>query len=231
MPSGTKISIAGQAANDRDALNDLSSRLPWIALWIVVSSYVVLFFLLRSALLPLLAVGVNWLTILMAWGVVAFVFQRDTFAGLLQFTNTGSVDAMIRVIILCLLFGITMDYAVFLLTRMREAWRESGDNRASVGSGLVHSGRIVASAAALVVIVVGAFTFTSVPATKVLGFAIALAVIFDTLLIRMSLLPAMMCFLGRANWWAPRIGTEKTIAAASEAVRARTRPAGEQVEN
>jgi len=102
-PSGLTISIAGQAANDRDLLHDLNSRLPWIAIWIIVSSYVVLFFLLRSVLLPLLAIAVNWLTILMSWGVLAFCLQRNTFAGLLQFTNTGSVDAMIPIIILCLL--------------------------------------------------------------------------------------------------------------------------------
>jgi RND superfamily putative drug exporter len=207
-PSGMTVSIAGQAANDRDVLHDLNSRLPWIAIWIVVSSYVVLFLLLRSVLLPLLAIAVNWLTILMSWGVLAFIFQRNTFAGLLQFTNTGSVDAMIPIIILCLLFGVTMDYAVFLLTRMREEWHQSGDNRASVEHGLVRSGRVVVSAAVLVVIVVGSFAFTSVSATKVLGVGIALAVIFDTVLIRMSTLPAAMCYLGRANWWSPRAHTD-----------------------
>jgi RND superfamily putative drug exporter len=222
-PPGMKISIAGQAANDRDVLTGLNSRLPWIALWIVVSSYIILLFLLRSALLPLLAVGVNWLTILMSWGVLAFVFQRNTFAGLLQFTNTGSVDAMIPIIILCLLFGITMDYAVFLLTRMREAWHDGGDNRASVGAGLVSSGRVVVSAAVLVVIVVGSFAFTSVAATKVLGVGIALAVIFDTVLVRMSLLPAAMCYLGRANWWWPRIGARKASGEPGQASQTKTK--------
>jgi RND superfamily putative drug exporter len=218
-PAGMTVSIAGQAANDRDVLHDLSTRLPWIALWIIVSSYVVLLFLLRSALLPLLAIAVNWLTILMAWGVLAFVFQRDTLAGLLKFTNTGSVEIIVPIIILCLLFGITMDYAVFLLTRMHEAWRTTSDNRTSVVAGLVSSGRIVVSAAALVVIVVGAFVFTSIAETKVLGVSIALAVIFDTVLVRMSLLPGIMCYLGRANWWSPKISAAKTVRAAGEAAR------------
>ena len=112
---------------------------------------------------------------------------------------------MMPVIMLCLLFGITMDYAVFLLTRMREAWLESGDNRGASRTGLIQSGRVVVSAAVLVVIVVGSFAFTSVSATKMLGVGIALAVIFDAALIRMSLLPALMCYMGRVEWWAPRL--------------------------
>jgi len=207
-PSGLQIHVAGTAATDRDFAHDINSRLPWIALWIVVSSYLILFFLLRSVLLPLLAVAVNCLTILMSWGCLAFVFQRHSFEHLLQFTSTGAVDSTIRIVILCVLFGITMDYAVFLLTRMREAWVSSGDNRQSIGAGLISSGRVVLSAALLVVVVTGAFAFTSVSATKMLGVGIALAVIFDAFLIRMSLLPAAMCYLGRANWWAPRISQE-----------------------
>jgi putative drug exporter of the RND superfamily len=93
---------------------------------------------------------------------------------------------------------------------MREAWRESGDARASVGEGLLRSGEIVLSAALLVVIVVGAFMFTSIQETKVLGVSIALAVILDALLIRMSLLPSLMCYLGRAAWWSPRIRVRST---------------------
>jgi len=204
-PSGLQIHVAGTAATDRDFAHDISSRLPWIALWIAVSSYLILLVLLRSVLLPLLAVAVNWLTILMSWGCLALVFQRQAFEHLLQFTSTGAVDSTIQIVILCVLFGITMDYAVFLLTRMREAWVSSGDNRQSIGVGLIGSGRVVLSAALLVVIVTGAFAFTSVSATKMLGVGIGLAVIFDALFIRMSLLPAAMCYLGRANWWAPRL--------------------------
>jgi putative drug exporter of the RND superfamily len=181
----------------------LNSRLPWVVLWIVVSSYLILYVMLRSALLPLLAVGVNWLTILMSWGCLVVIFQRDTFESVLRFTSTGSVDAVIPIVILCLLFGITMDYAVFLLTRMKETWLSTGDSRASIGEGLVRSGRVVLSAALLVVIVTGAFAFTSVTATKMLGVGIALAIVFDALFIRMSLLPAAMCYLGRAAWWSP----------------------------
>ena len=212
LPAGLHVAVAGQAASDRDLLDELNSRLPLIALWIVASSYLILFLLLRSVLLPVLAIAVNWLTILMSWGCLAFVFQRNTFAGLLGFTNTGTIQAILPIITLCLLFGITMDYAVFSLTRMREAWIAGADNRESVGAGLTKSGRIVVSAALLVVIVVGAFAFTSVSVTKMLGIGIALAVVFDTLLVRMSLLPATMVYAGKANWWGVRRASEDGVA-------------------
>ena len=106
---------------------------------------------------------------------------------------------------LCILFGITMDYAVFMLTRMHERWHRTGDNRESVVIGLVRTGRIIVSAALLVVIVTGAFAFTSIGETKMLGLGIALAIIVDTLFVRLTLLPAVMVYLGKANWWWPRI--------------------------
>jgi putative drug exporter of the RND superfamily len=204
-PSGMSVQVAGTPVNERDHAHDIDSTLPWTALWIVVSSYLILFFLLRSVLLPLLAVAVNWLTILMSWGCLSFIFQRDIFAGLLHFTPTGGVDSTVPILILCLLFGVTMDYAVFLLTRMREAWQETGDNRRSVSIGLVSTGRVVLSAALLVVVVFGAFAFTSVSTMKMLGVGLALAVIFDALFIRMALLPSAMCYLGKACWWSPRL--------------------------
>jgi putative drug exporter of the RND superfamily len=204
-PSGMSVQVAGTPVNDRDFAHDNDSTLPWIVLWIAVSSYLILFFLLRSVLLPLLAVAVNWLTILMSWGCLAFIFQRDTFAGLLHFTSTGATDSTVPILILCLLFGVTMDYAVFLLTRMREAWQETGVDRRSVGIGLVSTGRVVLSAALLVVVVFGAFAFTGVSTTKMLGVGMALAVIFDALFIRMALLPSAMCYLGKACWWSPRL--------------------------
>ncbi len=104
---------------------------------------------------------------------------------------------------LCILFGITMDYAVFMLTRMHERWHRTGDNRESVTIGLVRTGRIIVSAALLVVIVTGAFAFTNIGTTKVLGLGIALSIVADTVLIRLTLLPAVMAYLGSASWWWP----------------------------
>jgi RND superfamily putative drug exporter len=110
---------------------------------------------------------------------------------------------------LCILFGITMDYAVFMLTRMHERWQRTGDSRESVSVGLVRSGRIIVSAALLVVIVTGAFAFTNISTTKILGVGIALAIIADTILVRLVLLPALMVYLGKASWWWPSFAKGK----------------------
>ena len=171
--------------------------------WVVVTSFLVFVFLLRSLLLPLLAVAVNLLTIAMSYGLLVLVFQNDTLESLLRFTSTGGIDAIIPVVLLCVLFGITMDYAVFMLTRMQERWVRTDDNREAVTVGIVRTGRIILSAALLVVIVTGAFVFTSIAETKMLGLGIALAIIVDVLFIRLTLLPALMIYFGKANWWWP----------------------------
>jgi RND superfamily putative drug exporter len=133
------------------------------------------------------------------------LFQGDRFQDILRFTPTGAIEVIIPIVMLCMLFGITMDYAVFMLTRTHESWERTQDNRKSVANGLIQTGRIIVSAALLVVIVTGAFTFTNIRSTKMLGLGIALAIIVDTIFIRMTLLPAVMSYLGRANWWWPRV--------------------------
>jgi uncharacterized membrane protein YdfJ with MMPL/SSD domain len=176
-----------------------------VILWIVLSSLLVFCLMLRSVVLPILAVAVNLLTIAMSFGWLVILFQGDALEGVLRFTSTGAVDAINRVLMLCILFGITMDYAVFMLTRMHERWQRSGDSRESVSVGLVRSGRIIVSAALLVVIVTGAFTFTSIGTTKMLGLGIALSIIADTLLVRLILVPAVMAYLGNSSWWWPKL--------------------------
>jgi uncharacterized membrane protein YdfJ with MMPL/SSD domain len=184
-------------------LGELDYWLPWVIAWIVFSSLIVFLLLLRSMALPVLAVVVNLLTIAMSYGWLVIFFQGHTFEKLLRFTSTGAVDGINRVLMMCILFGITMDYAVFMLTRMHERWHRTGDCRESVSVGLVRSGRIIVSAALLVVIVTGAFAFTSIGTTKMLGVGIALSIMADTLLVRLTLLPAVMAYLGRASWWWP----------------------------
>jgi putative drug exporter of the RND superfamily len=203
MPAGFQVHVAGEAAAARDFFQGLSSRLPWVMLYVLSATYLVLLFMLRSLLLPLKAVLVNAATFLMSFGVVVFVFQDGHFARLLHVTLTGSTDAIIPVVIFCALFGISMDYGVFSLTRVHEAYLGSGDNRLGVRHGLVQSGRVILSAALLVVVVTAAFVFTSISLTKMLGLGIAVAIVLDALLVRLSLVPALMCYLGRANWWLP----------------------------
>jgi len=202
--SDYQLHVAGESASSADFFNELSTWFPWVFVWVVLVSLGVFIILLRSLVLPVLAVIVNLFTIAMSYGCLVLIFQGDTFESLLRFTSSGAIDAVIPIVLLCILFGITMDYAVFMLTRMHERWDRTHDNRLSVVTGVVRTGRVIASAALLVVIVTGAFAFTSIAQTKMLGLGIAFAIIVDIILVRLTLLPAIMSYLGASNWWWPR---------------------------
>jgi RND superfamily putative drug exporter len=166
-------------------------------------TYVVLLFLFRSVLLPLKAVLVNSISIIASYGAMVFIFQDGHFQGLLGFKSVGYVEAVLPVILFCVLFGISMDYEVFMLTRMREEWLLTGDNTKSVAYGLAHTGRVITSAALIIVVVAGSFAFTSIIITKALGIGLAMAVALDASIIRILLVPATMRLLGGLNWWLP----------------------------
>lgn len=204
-PAGYDLHVTGESAYGYDFFTEVSDWFPWVFVWVVFTSLVVFVFLLRSVVLPVLAVTVNLLTIGMSYGFLVLLFQHHTFEEILRITSTGAIDIVVPVVMLCVLFGITMDYAVFMLTRMHERWLRTGDNRDSLVTGLVRSARIILSAALLVVVVTGAFAFTSIAETKMLGLGIALAIIADSILIRVTLLPAVMNYLGKANWWWPSL--------------------------
>jgi len=135
--------------------------------------------------------------------VLVWVFQYGHLQWLFDFKSTGSVDADLPVLLFCTAFGVSMDYEVFLMSRMREAWLETGDNKRSVGFGLASTGRIVTSAALIVAVVAGSFTLTSIVITKALGVGMAVAVLLDATVIRLLMVPAAMRLLGRWNWWLP----------------------------
>ena len=203
-PSGMASHVAGLSAGVHDFLDALYSRFPWVVLYIFVVSYVVLLILLRSVLLPLKAVLMNTLSILASFGALVFVFQEGHFERTLGFSGTGAVDATLPVIMFCTIFGVSMDYEVFLLTRMREAWLETHDNQRAVAFGLAKTGRIITSAALIIVIVAGSFAFTSILITKAIGVGLAVAIALDATVIRILLVPATMRILGRVNWWMPK---------------------------
>jgi RND superfamily putative drug exporter len=202
-PEGYTSHVGGEAAFSYDFAEELNTWFPWVIVWVVFTTFIVFVVLLRSVVLPVLAVVLNLATIAMSFGILVLIFQGETFESVFRFTATGAIDAVDRVLMLCILFGITMDYAVFMLTRMHERWLRTGDSRESVTVGLVRTARIIVSAALLVVIVTGAFAFTSIGTTKTLGVGIALAIIADTLLVRLVLLPAVMAYLGKTSWWWP----------------------------
>ena len=203
-PLGMTAHVTGLAAGIRDFNHNLYERLPWVIVFVLGVSYLVLMVVFRSILLPLKAVIVNSISITASFGAMVFIFQYGHFQGLLHFQSVGYVEATLPVILFCTLFGISMDYEVFMLTRMREEWLQTGDNRAAVSYGLAHTGRVITSAALIVVIVAGSFAFTSIIITKALGVGLAIAVALDASVIRTLLVPATMRLIGDLNWWLPK---------------------------
>jgi RND superfamily putative drug exporter len=202
-PAGLTVLVGGGAADVEDVVAGIAADFPRTAAFILISTYLVLFVLLRSAVLPLKALVMNTLSITASFGALVWIFQDGNLSKLLGTQPLGFVETTQPVILFCVLFGLSMDYEVFLLTRMREAWDRTGDNRASVAHGLERSGRIVTSAALIVVVVAGSFAFADIVLIKALGLGIAIAVALDATVVRALLVPATMRLLGRWNWWVP----------------------------
>jgi RND superfamily putative drug exporter len=154
-------------------------------------------------LLPLKAILMNALSILASYGALVWIFQEGHLANVLRFTPLGFVEASLPIIMFCVLFGLSMDYEVFLLSRVREEWDRTHDNARSVAVGLQRSGRIITSAALIVVVVTASFVTADVILVKALGLGIALAVFLDATVVRALLVPATMRLLGDWNWWVP----------------------------
>lgn len=203
-PGGdVQVLVDGGTAEIVDVVNEMYGEFPRVAAFIVAATFLVLMILFRSLLLPVKAIIMNSLSILASYGALVWVFQDGHLSRLLNFTPQGYVEASLPVIMFCVLFGISMDYEVFLLSRIREEWDRTGDNRESVAIGMQRSGRIITSAALLVVVVTGSFVTADVVLIKALGFGIALAVLLDATVIRALLVPATMRLMGDWNWWLP----------------------------
>ena len=203
-PAGLTTLVGGGAAEIVDVVDTISSEFPKSALLIIFTTLIVLTVLLRSIVLPIKAVIMNTLSILASFGALVWIFQEGNLSALLGFAPLGFVETTIPVILFCVLFGLSMDYEVFLLTRMREIYDRTGDNTAAVAGGLERSGRIITSAALIVVVVAGSFAFAEIVLIKALGVGVALAVAADATIVRALLVPATMRLLGGWNWWAPR---------------------------
>jgi RND superfamily putative drug exporter len=202
-PPGISVLVAGGAADVSDVVARIGADFPRTALFIVLSTYAVLFVLLRSVILPAKALLMNSLSIVASFGALVWIFQDGNLSRPLGFQPLGFVETTQPVILFCVLFGLSMDYEVFLLTRMKEVWDRTGDNVGAVASGLERSGRIVTSAALIVVLVAGSFAFADIVLIKALGVGMAIAVALDATVVRALLVPATMRLLGRWNWWIP----------------------------
>jgi RND superfamily putative drug exporter len=196
---GTLI-VGGDAANNVDSEAFLKAKAPKLVLLVVVVTYVVLLVLLGSVLLPLKAVLMNFLSITASFGALVWVFQE----GHLFVHEPRPIDPSLPVLLFCSLFGLSMDYEVLMLSRMKEAYEESGNDRAAVADGLQRSAGLITSAAAIMISVFGAFALSRVVVIQAVGFGMALAVAIDATIVRVLVVPTTMRLLGRLNWWAPR---------------------------
>lgn len=203
LPGDLTAQVTGTTAGVIDVVAELYRDFPRALVGVVFATYLILFLLLRSLLLPLKAIAMNALSLLAAYGALVFVFQDGNFSAQLGFAPLGFVEASLPIVMFCTLFGVSMDYEVFLLSRIREAYQQTGDNQASVARGLEQSGRIITSAALIVVVVAGSFVTASIVLVKALGLGVALAVLLDATVIRVLLVPATMRLLGDWNWYEP----------------------------
>ncbi|MBA2254793.1 MAG: MMPL family transporter [Chloroflexi bacterium] len=211
-PAGLTVAVGGGAAEVKDVVDGVAAGFPGTALFILISTYLVLFVLLRSAVLPAKALVMNALSIVASFGALVWIFQDGNLSAVLGFQPLGFVETTLPVILFCVLFGLSMDYEVFLLSRMKEVYDRTGDNREAVARGLERSGRIVTSAALIVVVVAGSFAFADIVLIKALGLGVAIAVALDATVVRALLVPSTMRLLGDLNWWMPR-RLERWIAA------------------
>jgi RND superfamily putative drug exporter len=196
-----RFTVTGQTAGELDFIRQIRARAPWAITAIFAVTYVVLLAAFRSALLPLKAIVMNTLSIVAALGVLVWIFQEGHLGGLLRVERLGYIEATLPVVIFCVLFGISMDYEVFMLSRIAELYRAGASTRDAVAQGLVATGRIITSAAAIIVVIGLSFAATGVVIVKQLGLGLAIAIFLDATLIRCLLVPATMRVLGEWNWW------------------------------
>jgi len=202
-PLGTTY-VGGSAAVFADSQDAMGSRLPWAIGIIAVATFILLFLFTGSVVLPIKALVLNTLSLSATFGAMVWVFQEGHLSQWLgDFTVTGELDTSMPILMFCIAFGLSMDYEVFLLSRIKEEYDRSGDNTAAVAKGLQRTGRLVTSAAGLMAIVFIAFATSGVTIIKMLGVGVALAVLVDATVVRGLLVPAFMRIAGDANWWAP----------------------------
>jgi RND superfamily putative drug exporter len=203
LSPGFQTDVGGVAAQLVDFKSSIVDRLPYALAIIVIATFVLLFLMTGSVAVPLKAILMNVLSLGASFGALVWVFQEGHLSGLLGFEPTGAVDMFMPVLIFIFAFGLSMDYEVFLLSRIKEVHIEVRDNDIAVAVGLQRTGRVITSAAFLIVVVFAGFAMGEVLSVKQLGFGLAVAVIVDATVVRSLLVPATMKLLGEWNWWAP----------------------------
>jgi RND superfamily putative drug exporter len=206
-PSGRAVQLTGAAQSNLDSMHAIASRLPVVLALIALITLVLVFLLTNSVVLPVKAVLTNMLSLIAAFGAVVWVFQEGHLGGL-GTASTGTLGVQLPVLLFCIAFGLSMDYELFLVSRIREYWVAShrgwGAGDESVARGVAHTARVITAAALIMVISFAALMAAQVSVMRLFGFGLTVAVLVDATLVRMLLVPAFMHLLGRANWWAPK---------------------------
>jgi len=200
---GVRTYVGGVTAGGIDTSHQFSQRLPWVVGGVVLLSFLLLMAVFRSLAVPIKAAIMNLLSIGAAYGVIVAVFQWGWLGSFFNIGSTGPIDPWIPLMLFTILFGLSMDYEVFLLSRIRDEWRRTGDNATAVADGLASTGRVITAAAAIMVCVFGSFVLGDLRILKVFGLGLAVAVFVDATVVRSVLVPATMELLGKANWWFP----------------------------
>ncbi len=199
-----KVQVTGATADLMDAVDMLYTDFPRALIFIMFTTYIALLVLFRSLILPLKAILMNVLSITASYGALVFVFQEGHLRQVLHFNTMGYTEAVVPILMFCILFGLSMDYEVFLLSRVKEVYQATADNTVSVAQGLQRSGGVITSAALILVLVAAGFSTGEITIIKALGFGTALAIFIDASIVRALLVPALMRIMGDLNWWAPR---------------------------
>jgi len=207
--NGITVLVDGGTAGIIDYVHSLYTDFPLAVLIVSITTYIVLLLFFRSLFLPLKAILMNTLSILASYGALVVIFQNGFIHQALGFTPLGFVEASSPILLFCTLFGLSMDYEVFLLSRIQEAYWQTGDNAKAVALGLQRSGRIITSAALIVIVVSACFATADMILVKALGLGMAIAVALDATLVRGLLVPATMRLLGDWNWWLPFVGVQR----------------------
>jgi uncharacterized membrane protein YdfJ with MMPL/SSD domain len=204
VPAGFVPLVGGDTANQLDLFVSLNAIIPYALLVMILAIFILLFLMTGSLIVPIKAIILNIFSLSATFGALVWIFQEGHLQNLLDFQSVGSLDSTGPVLIFAIAFGLSMDYEVFLLSRIKELFDQTGDNRKAVALGLQRTGQLITSAALLQALVVGAFGTSKILQVQQLGLGIALAIVMDATLVRMLLVPSMMNLLGKWNWWAPR---------------------------
>lgn len=203
QPPGATVYFGGETAVFDDTLDALADVLPWMLLYIAVATYILLFLAFGSVLLPLKAIAMNLLSLSATFGILVWIFQDGHLSDLIGFDPTGNIEPNMPIMLFALIFGLSMDYEVFLVSRIREQYDHLGDPTAAVATGLQSIGKLIASAALLMCVPLAAMATSSVLTMKLFGVGMVIAILLDVAVVRILLVPAVMKLMGHGSWWAP----------------------------